>query len=252
MAGKGTRFKNYAHLNKEFLKPKPSILIDGRPMIWWSVRSIKAVPKKDLFFLILEEHVKDHKIDEMLRKLFGKKINIIVIPKLTRGALETALLAKKYINKHEDIIISDSDHFFEGNSFFNEINKKRKSTVGIIPVDRQPKNEIKHSYTLTTKHGYALKIAEKDPEMARKGAYSNIGAYYFSSAKLFFKHAEENIKKGLLSGPPEKQEFYIAPLYQKFIEQGKRVKVAVVKWAWRLGTPEDVERFLREYKTKKL
>lgn len=249
MAGKGSRFLDAASSNPEYQKPKPLINIKGKPMIVWAVESLanfKTNPK-DLIFICRQDHQDQFKIADSLKELFSQKINIILLDQITRGALETVLKANDYIDIDEDMIISDSDHFFDGTNLYSAILNKDSDTSGIIPVFQPPDEEVKWSYTLFDKDFTALAVGEKDPGLAAKGAYANIGAYYFSNGKFFVKEAEEMINQGEMYGAPGKQEFYVAPLYQRLIKKGYKVKAAVTPKVWGLGTPKDVEYFEKNF-----
>lgn len=248
MAGFGTRFSQAADQNPEYKKIKPFIKVLGKPMIVWAVESFPQVKTQNFVFIILKEHQSKYQVKEKLVQLFGKKITVVIIPRPSRGAAETALAAKTCLDPEEEIIIADSDQYFDSTSLFQAILGKTADTSGIIPVDRPIDTQIKHSYTLADSHNLALKVAEKDPQLANQGAYSNIGAYYFAKAKIFTKAVEAMIKAGAISGPPARQEFYVAPVYQYLIEHQHQVYVAPSPNAWRLGTPEDLEYFAANFK----
>lgn len=247
MAGRGSRFSNLADKYPEYNQPKPLINIKGKPMIAWAVESFPQVKTQNFVFIILKEHQNKYQVKEKLVQLFGKKIKVVIIPHPTRGAAETALIAKPFLNPEEEIIIADSDQYFDSTNLFQAISNKTPDTSGIIPVDRPIDTQIKHSYTLADSHNLALKVAEKDPQLASQGAYSNIGAYYFTKAKIFTSAIEAMIKAGAVSGPPARQEFFVAPVYQYLIEHQQKVYVAPSPNAWRLGTPEDLSYFLDHY-----
>lgn len=247
MAGKGSRFLDAQNSNPEYKKPKPLINIKGKPMVAWAIQSLPFANSSDLIFICRRDHQDEFKIVEKLKELFGSEIKIILLDQITRGALETVLKARDYINADEDMIISDSDHFFDGSYLANAVKNKDADTVGIIPVFPPPDEEVKWSYTLFDKDFTALAVGEKDPDLAAKGAYANIGGYYFSNGKFFVKEAEEMIADGEMYGAPGKQEFYVAPLYQRLIKKGYKVKAAVTPTVWGLGTPKDVEYFEQNY-----
>jgi NDP-sugar pyrophosphorylase family protein len=261
MAGRGSRFQAASDKYPDYRKPKPLISIFGRPMIIWAVKSLPfvdlpqrpaqtsfTVSPKDIIFICLEEHEEKFKITSILKKYFSDDVQVILIPEVTRGASETALAAKEYIDPDEPLIISDSDHYFEGESYYRAIVKKDSETIGIIPIFKPPDDEAKWSYTLFDNSGLAIAVGEKDQTLAKKGAFANIGAYYFAKGDLFLLEAEKMIKENALYGEIGKKEFYIAPIYQRLIEQGMKIKVAVIDKVWGLGTPKDLEKFLREYK----
>jgi NDP-sugar pyrophosphorylase family protein len=260
MAGKGSRFLDAVHLNPEYKKPKPLITVKGKPMVLWAVESlpfvhlshrpaktkIKVTPDK-LVFICRSDHHKDFKIADQLRKIFSKSIKIILLDQITRGATETVLKAKKYINTDEDILVSDSDHYFDGRFIYRKIAKKDPKTAGIIPVFVPPDNDPKWSFSLLNKKHRILAVGEKDKELAARGAHANIGGYYFSSGKLFVQEAEGMIKEEDMHGDEGKKEFYIAPLYQRLIIKGHKIVAAVTPQVWGLGTPKDVEHFEKNF-----
>ena len=261
MAGRGSRFAAVAQENPEFRKPKPLINVRGVPMIVWSVRSLPfidfphhsaqtsfIVRPKELTFICLEEHEEKFGITSVLQTHFTKQINIVLIPEVTRGATETALTATTYIADREPLIISDSDHYFEGNPYCNVIREKMDSVAGIIPVFRPPDHDPKWSYTLFDKAGRALAVGEKDADLAKKGAYANIGAYFFSKGETFINEAEAMIRENDLYGADGKQEFYIAPLYQRLLEKGFGIQAAIIDKVWGLGTPRDLSYFLENHR----
>lgn len=261
VAGRGSRFKKEADRNPEYKKPKPLINIKGRPMIVWAIRSLPfvnlpdrpaktefIVEPKDIVFICLKEHQDKFRIGEKLKKVFSPKIHLIFISKVTRGAAETALVARDYMTKDEELIVSDSDHYFDGTNLYQAILEKEKDVVGIIPVFRPLDDEPKWSYSLFDDKKRVSAVGEKDAELAKKGAYANIGGYYFSFGKIFREEVEEVIRKGDLRGAPGKKEFYVAPIYDRLIKKGMKVKVAIIPKVWGLGTPKDVEYFERNFK----
>ncbi len=260
MAGRGSRFQLVSDSNTENRKPKPLIVVKGKPMVQWAMESLPfldsskrsattdmKVSLSKLLFISLEEQESQYGISALLKNLFGKEISVMLIPQVTRGALETALCAKEFINTDEDVLISDSDHYFDGNSLYQTIISKEEDVQGVIPVFQPPDKEPKWSYTLFDENFTAIAVGEKDADLAKRGAYANIGAYYFSHGNIFVREAEEMIKAGNLYGPEGKQEFYIAPLYQRMIKKGMKIKAAVTPKMWGLGTPKDVEFFEANY-----
>lgn len=260
MAGRGSRFQAVADQKPEYKKPKPLIQVKGEPMIVWALRSLpfidlptrpaktafKVMPK-DLVFISLQEQEDRYQITQLLQNIFGKEIHVILIPEVTRGAVETALYAKDFMTD-EEMIISDSDHFFDAMPLYEAILYRDKLTKGIIPTFQVHDKDAKWSYTLFDKENTILAVGEKDVELARKGANGNIGAYYFSSGAIFRKEAEEMIEKQEMYGAEGKKEFYVAPIFQRLVDKGMQMKAVVIPKVWGLGTPKDLEDFLRNYK----
>ena len=42
------------------------------------------------------------------------------------------------------------------------------------------------------------------------------------------------------------EEFYVCPVYNEAIEDGKKIRTFHIEKMWGLGTPEDLEEFLNE------
>jgi len=245
MAGKGSRFLDVADSNLEYKKPKPLINVKGKPMVTWAVESLHDFNPKpeDLIFICRKDHDDDHGISKSLKELFGEKIKIVLIDAITRGAAETVLKAKEFINSDEDIIVSDSDHYFDGSFLHEKVMNKSEDTHGIIPVFIPPDKDPKWSFSLVEKGDVITAVGEKDKELAAKGALANIGGYYFSHGNVFVREVEEAIAENDLTGDEGKKEFYVAPIYQRLIKKNMKIVAAITPRVWGLGTPKDVEYF---------
>jgi dTDP-glucose pyrophosphorylase len=83
-------------------------------------------------------------------------------------------------------------------------------------------------------------------ELAEKKVISNIatvGIYYYASGKNFVKYANDMIgANDMLNG-----EYYVAPIYNYYIKDNKKIKIYNVKEMCGLGTPEDLNQFLRKH-----
>lgn len=250
MAGRGSRFLEVANLNPEYSRPKPLITIKGKPMVKWAIESLSCleVPSDNLVFICRRDHEDEFQISKSLKEIFAPDINVLFVEQITRGAAETVLIAKDYIDTDEEIIVSDSDHYFDGAPLCEAIKNKSSETAGVIPVFEPPDDEPKWSYTLFDENRVASAVGEKDAELMRKGAWANIGGYYFSKGRIFVEEAEEMIAKNEMYGAEGKKEFYLAPIYDCLIKKGHKVEVAKIPQVWGLGTPKDVEYFEKNFK----
>lgn len=246
MAGQGKRFQKQSDKNPLYKIPKPFIPVFGKPMVWWAISSIPNLNYNDLIFLALKEHNQQINIKRELSKWYGKGFKLILLPQLTRGNLETAYFARKYVKFYEELLILDADNFYDGSKFYEEIKNKR-DYFGMFPVFTPRDKDPKWCFVLHKKNGEILEISEKDPVLMNKGASAMIGAFYYSHAKIFFDLAKKMIKEGDLSGPEGKKEFYVAKTYDRLLEQGKKIKAVMIKEMWGLGTPTDLEYFLSHY-----
>ena len=261
MAGLGSRFQAVSHTNINYKNPKPFILVKEKPMIQWALESLPfanlpyrpaktkfVVNPKDFIFICRKDHQDKFQVADKLKNIFSDSITVILIDKVTRGAAETVFKAKKYINSNEEIIVSDSDHYFNGNFLYKKILNKEKNVMGIIPVFRVSDQDAKWSYSLVEKKGKITAVGEKDKKLAAMGAFANIGGYYFAHGRLLVEEIEEMIFKNEMHGSEGQEEFYVAPIFDRLIKKNLKVIAAITPKVWGLGTPSDLEYFIKNYK----
>ena len=84
-------------------------------------------------------------------------------------------------------------------------------------------------------------------EVAEKNPISNdatVGYYYWKRGSDFVKYAEQMIEKNVRVN----NEFYVCPVFNEAIEDNKQIRVFGVNGMWGLGTPEDLQYYLNNYK----
>ena len=148
------------------------------------------------------------------------------------------LKAKDLIDNDEHLLMINSDQFIEWDSN-NAMYGFAADNIdgGILTFES---THPKYSYVKLDENGFASEVVEKKviSNMA------TVGAYYWSKGSDFVKYAERMIEKDArVNG-----EFYVAPVYQEAIDDGKKIRVKSIESFWSLGTPEDLDYFLREYK----
>lgn len=228
MAGAGSRFKKAG-----FTFPKPLIEIDRKPMIQWVIDSLGL--NANFIFIVQKEHQKKYNISSIL-KILAPKCKIIYLDHLTEGAACTSLLAKKYINNSNPLIISNSDQFIEWNN--SQIMYKfysKKVDGGILVFDSI---HPKWSYAKVDKNKFVTSVAEK--KVISRNA--TVGVYYWRKGSNYIKYAEKMIKKNLRVN----NEFYICPVYNEAIADKKKITIELVDQMWGLGTPEDLDAFIKQ------
>lgn len=235
MAGRGTRFLQAADRNPEYRKPKPLINVAGHPIIEWSVKCLPQFEQMNKIFLVLQEHVEAAQIDAVLHKLFPENTRVVVVETVTEGPACTALLAKSYVNDDQPLMICDSDQYIDGKTHLAFI-AQNQDVDGVIPVFSA--NDPKWSYSRVDAAGKVVEVAEKKVISAN----ANIGAYFFRKGSGFVSAAEEMIRQ---NDRAPNNEFYVAPVYNYLVRKGKSVKLSRPKFVYGLGTPEDVEEFVR-------
>ena len=81
-------------------------------------------------------------------------------------------------------------------------------------------------------------------EVAEKNPISDIataGIYYWKHGRDYVKYAKQMIAKDIRFN----NEFYVCPVFNQAIADGKRVKTYDIDKMWGIGTPEDLNYFLK-------
>jgi dTDP-glucose pyrophosphorylase len=226
MAGSGSRFSE-----KGYALPKPLIDVDGLPMIERVVDNLDVGGR--YIYLVSRQHEEQHGISELLSNISPGCV-VVYVDRLTEGAACTTLLAKELINEDIPLIIANCDQLVEWvpNEFL--VDSGEKNLDGSIVVFRS--NESKWSYVKTTENGLVSEVAEKIviSDMA------TVGIYYWRSGSDYVKYAEQMIDRDIRTNG----EFYICPVYNQAIADGKKVGTFSVTKMYGLGTPEDLESYL--------
>lgn len=222
MAGRGARFAN-----EGYQTPKPLIEVNGKPMFTWALKSLKKVDYRLLIIIALDEHEKEYHLSKLINTNCDKRTVLLTIPKVTDGQLCTVLTAKEMINTEEDILIMASDSYIVSN-IGTHINNLSSECKGLISVINLPGD--KYSFAKVDESGKVIKVAEK----LRISNHASTGMYYFKSGKEFVEIGEGMIANKELT----KGEYYVIPVYQKMIENGKTIEISEANEMWDLGTPE--------------
>ena len=227
MAGRGKRFEEVG-----YSFPKPLIDVEGKPMIQIIIENLNLSGKS--IFLCQKEHYEKYALDNLLEML-SPNCEIIQIDGITEGAAVTALKAKELINNDEELIIANSDQWINWSpQHFLAFLRNNNADGGIITfISTHPK----WSFVKVDESGLVTELAEKKPI----SNIATVGIYYYKHGKTFVKAAEQMIAKNIRT----KNEFYIAPTFNEIILNGGKVFHYPVAEMYGLGTPEDLQYFLR-------
>ena len=221
MAGLGSRF-----IKEGFKVPKQIINIKDKHLI---DISLDCLNYKDcnLIFVLRDEHVYNHHMDELLMKKFGDDISIVVLDQLTDGSVCSCLFAESLIDNDSPLVIHTLD--IEFRPVFDPHVMETLDADGLILTFKS--NSTNYSYAQLDKDGNVIKTAEK------KAISPNacVGIYGFKKGSDFCKYAREMIERDLRT----KNEFYISPLYNVLIEDGKKIVTEDVDKMHIFGTPDE-------------
>ena len=229
MAGEGSRF-----VNEGYTFPKPLIEVNGKPMIQAVVENLDF--DAEYIFLVRKEHLQKYNgLETTLERITNGKCNLVTVDRLTQGAACTALLAKNIINTDEDLLIANSDQIIEYQPQNFSLIKNLTDCDSIVFTFNAV--HPKWSFVKVNSRGFVTEVAEKKP-------ISNIatcGIYWYRKGSDFVKYAESMIEKEIKVN----NEYYIAPVYNELIQDGKTLTPFYVHQMWGIGTPEDLNNYLK-------
>jgi HAD superfamily hydrolase (TIGR01509 family) len=230
MAGAGSRFAQAG-----YTFPKPLIEVNGKPMIQVVVDNLNV--DAHFIFIVQKEHYEKYNLKSVLN-LIAPGCDIVQVDGLTEGAACTTLLAKELINNDEPLLMANSDQFVEWNS--NEcLYAFTADSIdgGIVTFES---THPKWSFAKLGNDGFVSEVAEKNPI----SNIATVGIYYWSHGSDYVKYAEQMISKNIRVN----NEFYVCPVFNEAIGDGKKIRVKNIERMWGIGTPEDLNYFLEHYK----
>ena len=227
MAGAGSRFAKAG-----YTFPKPLIEVGGKPMIQVVVENLNI--DANYIFIVQNSHREQYNLDTTLR-LIAPGCKIIGIDGVTEGAACTVLLAKEYINNGNPLFFANSDQFVEWNSSEFFYRMQETDADGGIPIFKS--THPKWSFARLDENNHVVEVQEKNPISDN----ATVGFYYFKKGSDFVRNAEEMI----LANDRVNNEFYLCPVYNYIVKNGGVVRISEIKEMWGLGTPEDLDTYLK-------
>jgi RpiB/LacA/LacB family sugar-phosphate isomerase len=240
VAGAGRRF-----VEAGYTMPKQLITVGHKTNIEWSMDCIypDTFEKIRKIFIMRKDQQLNHSLDNVLKDMFGE-CEIVTVPALTGGAVETVLAASDLIDNLDPLVIYTPDTYFEPK--FCVSSKLFEDCGGHILTFKA--NSPNYSYVESDDRGQVIQTQEKQvisPNAA-------VGVYGFAKGSDFVTAAQVMITQDIRT----KGEFYICPLYNILIAQGRKVTTSSVEKLHVFGTPEEMDFFVKaslrtfpEYKT---
>lgn len=230
MAGAGSRFQQAG-----YTFPKPLIEVNGKPMIQLVVENLNIDATH--IFVVQKEHYEKYNLNYLLN-LISPNCKIVQVDNVTEGAACTTLLAKEFINNDEPLVFANSDQFldWDSNEFMYSM-EAEEIDGGMLTFNA---THPKWSFAKTNEDGFVTEVAEKKP-------ISNIataGIYYWKHGRDYVKYAEQMIEKNIRFN----NEFYVCPVFNQALEDGRKIKTFHFDGMWGIGTPEDLKTFIESRK----
>jgi len=228
MAGAGSRFEKAG-----YTFPKPLIEVNGKPMIQLVVENLNI--DGNYIFIVQKGHREKYNLDTTLN-LISPKCKIYEVDGITEGAACTTLLAKESINTNSSLLIANSDQFVKWNSDEFLYSAQSQSIDGAILTFES--THPKWSYVKTDQNRIVTEVAEKNPISNT----ATVGIYFWKRGSDYVKYAEQMINKNIRYN----NEFYVCPVFNEAIQDGKIFKTFQAEKMWGLGTPEDLQYFIKD------
>lgn len=232
MAGRGSRFAEAG-----YIEPKPLIPVFGKPMIELVIDNLRPNCHHRFIFICHAEHLDEYPLQNLLEtKAPGCKI--IKTEIVTEGAACTVLLAKKYINNSDQLMIANCDQYIDLNinKYLSYLNP---NLDGLIMTMKE--NSKKWSYIELNSQREITRVVEKEVVSDE----ATVGIYNYRYGFDFVSAAEKMVLKNLRVN----NEFYVAPSYNEMIFINKKIGFynigSLGNGMHGLGTPEDLQAFIK-------
>ena len=227
MAGAGSRFEKAG-----YTFPKPLIDIEGDPMIKVVTENLNI--KANYIFIVQKSHREKYNLDTLLG-MVSPGCKIVEVEGITEGAASTTLLAKEFIDNDNPLVMANSDQFIEWDS--NEFMYKMSETDCDGGIVTFKSTHPKWSFAKVNENGLVTEVAEKNPI----SDIATVGVYYWKKGSDYVKYADQMIEKNLRVN----NEFYVCPVFNEAIQDDKEIRTFEITKMWGLGTPEDLNTYLR-------
>lgn len=233
MAGLGSRF---AAAGCD--APKPLIPVSGKPMF---LQAAASAPLADrAVFVCLREHVESFGMSAEIHSEFPEA-KIVILDSVTDGQASTARLGLQGIGLDEPLFITACDNgmIWDGGGFLSLISDPGVDAV-IWTFRNNPcvlNDPCMYGWAVLAGPDSVARVSVKTPISASQLAdHAIIGAFYFSSAKIFLEGYGRLVEKNIrVNG-----EFYIDSLAGELAEAGYNVKIFEVGHYVCWGTPDDL------------
>ena len=231
MAGRGSRFTEQGYTDS-----KPFIDVNGKPMIQRVIENLGIEFDKNYMFVLvcLQEDFDKYDFHQFKDIIGHDSYDVVILDDVTEGAAQTILQAKDLINDDTPLMTMNSDQLVDWD--VERLFEMCEQFDGVIPCFYGEGNAW--SYARTLDNGYVQEVAEK--KVISNNATA--GYYYWKKGSDFVKYAEQMIEQNSRTNG----EFYVAPVYNWAILDGKKIGVGMVDKVYELGTPEYLERYLEE------
>lgn len=208
-------------------------------MIEWVIENIRPGRAHRFIFLCLAEHLDLYPdVPAELRRLCPG-CEIVPVTAVTEGAACTVLLARKFIDTPDPLMIANSDQLVELDINQYLAAADANGVGGLIMTFWA--QDPKWSYCRVREDGTVSEVVEKQVVSNE----ATVGIYNFRQGRDYVRAADAMIAANLRVN----NEFYVAPTYNQLIAEGSRIITMKTgregAGMHGVGTPEDLEKFMK-------
>jgi dTDP-glucose pyrophosphorylase len=201
------------------------------------VENISPAREHRFIFLVLADHARDFGVGALLQEI-APGCEVVLVEETTEGAACTVLLARELVDGPAPLMIANSDQWVGCDIDAYLAATEDREVDGLIMT--MWADHPKWSYVRIHESGLVIEVVEK--EVVSNDATT--GIYNFCRGADFVWAADRMISQDLrVNG-----EFYVAPVYNRLIENGAEIRAfnigAAERGMYGLGTPEDLDVFL--------
>lgn len=170
-----------AGLSSRFPNTKPKYLLfdySGQMMLHGALRQFLDKPDVNITVGILKEHDDLYNAREFILKEFDNKVNVVVLPELTRGPAETVIKIIEHANidLSKPLLIKDCDSYFD-----HEVSSGNYVCISRIQDHQSLTRVGAKSFVITNNQNVIQNIVEKS---IVSDSFC-VGGYKFEQVKLF-------------------------------------------------------------------
>lgn len=203
---------------------------EGKLLLKRAADSIATDQYERVVIAIRDDHESAYGCRNLLRDIFGERVDIVVLPDDTRGPADTIAHTIRAAGVNGPILIKDCDSFFMTASFDHD------SFVAIADIRNYPDltNLAAKSYVILNGAGDVTDLVEKS-------VASNLtcaGLYGYADAQRFLEHftVEEASRSG---------EIFVSHVLARAIRRGERLARREVSDFVDVGTIHEWRRYVR-------
>ncbi|WP_347303912.1 glycosyltransferase family 2 protein [Croceibacterium sp. TMG7-5b_MA50] len=231
MAGLGSRF-----IKAGYTRPKYEIVVLGRPLFDWSMLAMESFRQAGWHFTFATRAEEDARpfLAERCGALDIAMGEVVELDGVTDGQATTALLLAQRSDPDTPFAVFNIDTFVAPGAMAP--GQVPAGSAGWVPCFPGPGDGW--SFCRTNDDGRVLELREK----VRISPHATVGLYWFASAAEYIALYDRFFADGQGT---EKGERYIAPMYNRLIEEGGLVTMGslALEDVGMLGTPDQVAGF---------